>query len=103
MCNRSTQSGEDFRVPFIVPMIGSFSSQTPSDVMPKRDHERDLELDKKIEALRRKNEALMKRYKVRTSARRQRSPNFHWSSSAGEMQVWSMSLSYESLQLFQAS
>lgn len=31
--------------------------------MPKRDHERDLELDKKIEALRRKNEALMKRYK----------------------------------------
>ncbi|XP_026212610.1 coiled-coil domain-containing protein 9B isoform X2 [Anabas testudineus] len=36
---------------------------TPSDVMPKRDHERDLELDKKIEALRRKNEALMKRYK----------------------------------------
>ncbi|XP_040917332.1 coiled-coil domain-containing protein 9B isoform X2 [Toxotes jaculatrix] len=36
---------------------------TPSDMMPKRDHERDLELDKKIEALRRKNEALMKRYK----------------------------------------
>ncbi|KAM6969694.1 coiled-coil domain-containing protein 9B [Tautogolabrus adspersus] len=36
---------------------------TPSDVMPKRDHERDLELDKKIEALRRKNEALMRRYK----------------------------------------
>nr|XP_046269724.1 coiled-coil domain-containing protein 9B isoform X2 [Scatophagus argus] len=35
----------------------------PSDMMPKRDHERDLELDKKIEALRRKNEALMKRYK----------------------------------------
>lgn len=33
----------------------------------KRDHERDAELDKKIEALRRKNEALMKRYKVRTS------------------------------------
>lgn len=32
--------------------------------MPKKDHERDLELDKKIEALRRKNEALMKRYKV---------------------------------------
>lgn len=41
------------------------SFQTPSDMMPKRDHERDLELDKKIEALRRKNEALMKRYKVR--------------------------------------
>ncbi|XP_044021442.1 coiled-coil domain-containing protein 9B isoform X1 [Siniperca chuatsi] len=37
--------------------------ETPSDVMPKRDHERDLELDKKIEALRRKNEVLMKRYK----------------------------------------
>ncbi|XP_051243945.1 coiled-coil domain-containing protein 9B isoform X2 [Dicentrarchus labrax] len=36
---------------------------TPSDTMPKRDQERDLELDKKIEALRRKNEALMKRYK----------------------------------------
>uniref|UniRef100_UPI0037E877A0 coiled-coil domain-containing protein 9B isoform X3 n=1 Tax=Semicossyphus pulcher TaxID=241346 RepID=UPI0037E877A0 len=36
---------------------------TPSDTMAKRDHERDLELDKKIEALRRKNEALMKRYK----------------------------------------
>lgn len=36
---------------------------TSSDMMPKRDHERDLELDKKIEALRRKNEALMKRYK----------------------------------------
>ncbi|KAF3701356.1 putative protein C15orf52 -like protein [Channa argus] len=35
----------------------------PGDMMPKRDHERDLELDKKIEALRRKNEALMKRYK----------------------------------------
>lgn len=33
--------------------------------MPKRDQEKDLELDKKIEALRRKNEALMKRYKVR--------------------------------------
>lgn len=32
--------------------------------MPKRDNEKDLELDKKIEALRRKNEALMKRYKV---------------------------------------
>ncbi|KAM9354875.1 coiled-coil domain-containing protein 9B [Pholidichthys leucotaenia] len=32
-------------------------------MMPKRDHEKDLELDKKIEALRRKNEALMKRYK----------------------------------------
>ncbi|XP_017266001.1 coiled-coil domain-containing protein 9B isoform X2 [Kryptolebias marmoratus] len=36
---------------------------TTSAVMPKRDHERDLELDKKIEALRRKNEALMKRHK----------------------------------------
>ncbi|XP_060918545.1 coiled-coil domain-containing protein 9B isoform X3 [Labrus mixtus] len=36
---------------------------TPSDMMPKRDHERDLELDKKIQALRRKNEALMRRYK----------------------------------------
>ncbi|XP_029316087.1 coiled-coil domain-containing protein 9B isoform X2 [Cottoperca gobio] len=35
----------------------------PGDMMPKRDHERDLELDKKIEALRRKNEALMKRHK----------------------------------------
>ncbi|KAI4803660.1 hypothetical protein KUCAC02_025323 [Chaenocephalus aceratus] len=32
-------------------------------MMPKRDHERDLELDRKIEALRRKNEALMKRHK----------------------------------------
>lgn len=37
----------------------------------KRDHERDAELDKKIEALRRKNEALMKRYKVRTRAHSQ--------------------------------
>ncbi|KAM6912279.1 coiled-coil domain-containing protein 9B [Xenentodon cancila] len=36
---------------------------TASDMKPKRDHEKDLELDKKIEALRRKNEALMKRYK----------------------------------------
>ncbi|XP_057715178.1 coiled-coil domain-containing protein 9B isoform X2 [Corythoichthys intestinalis] len=36
---------------------------TPCNVTPRRDHERDLELDKKIEALRRKNEALMKRYK----------------------------------------
>uniref|UniRef100_A0A1A8D3B2 Chromosome 15 open reading frame 52 n=1 Tax=Nothobranchius kadleci TaxID=1051664 RepID=A0A1A8D3B2_NOTKA len=36
---------------------------TTSDMLPRRDHERDLELDKKIEALRRKNEALMKRYK----------------------------------------
>ncbi|KAF3844720.1 hypothetical protein F7725_007883 [Dissostichus mawsoni] len=35
----------------------------PSDMRPKRDHERDLELDRKIEALRRKNEALMKRHK----------------------------------------
>ncbi|KAK1893471.1 Coiled-coil domain containing protein 9B [Dissostichus eleginoides] len=34
-------------------------------MMPKRDHERDLELDRKIEALRRKNEALMKRHKSR--------------------------------------
>ncbi|XP_058471397.1 coiled-coil domain-containing protein 9B isoform X1 [Solea solea] len=36
---------------------------TTSDMMPKRDNERDVELDKKIQALRRKNEALMKRYK----------------------------------------
>lgn len=72
-------------------------------MMPKRDHERDVELDKKIEALRRKNEALMKRYKVRTSARRQRSPKSHWSSSGVEMQVWDMFLFCESLQLFQAS
>ncbi|XP_077476543.1 coiled-coil domain-containing protein 9B isoform X2 [Stigmatopora argus] len=36
---------------------------TPCDLTPRRVHERDLELDKKIEALRRKNEALMKRYK----------------------------------------
>uniref|UniRef100_A0A1A7WFI3 Chromosome 15 open reading frame 52 n=1 Tax=Iconisemion striatum TaxID=60296 RepID=A0A1A7WFI3_9TELE len=36
---------------------------TTSNMLPKRDHERDLELDKKIEALRRKNKALMKRYK----------------------------------------
>ncbi|XP_061651147.1 coiled-coil domain-containing protein 9B isoform X2 [Phyllopteryx taeniolatus] len=35
----------------------------PCDPLPRRDHEKDLELDKKIEALRRKNEALMKRYK----------------------------------------
>ncbi|XP_056282724.1 proteoglycan 4, partial [Pseudoliparis swirei] len=34
-----------------------------SDMLPKKDHERDLELDKKIQALRRKNEALMKRHK----------------------------------------
>ncbi|XP_077945577.1 coiled-coil domain-containing protein 9B isoform X3 [Gasterosteus aculeatus] len=32
-------------------------------MMPKKDHERDVELDKKIEALRRKNEALMRRHK----------------------------------------
>lgn len=43
----------------------------------KRDHERDAELDKKIEALRRKNEALMKRYKVRTRAHNQRDKNEH--------------------------
>lgn len=55
--------------------------------MPKRDHERDLELDKKIEALRRKNEALMKRYKVRTSACRQRS-FCGVQSFAGHHQVW---------------
>lgn len=36
---------------------------TSADVIPKRDHDKDLELDKKIEALRRKNAALMKRYK----------------------------------------
>lgn len=36
---------------------------TSNDMMPKRDHDKDLELDKKIEALRRKNAALMKRYK----------------------------------------
>ncbi|XP_061699781.1 coiled-coil domain-containing protein 9 isoform X2 [Syngnathoides biaculeatus] len=36
---------------------------THSNPKPRRDHEKDLELDKKIEALRRKNEALMKRYK----------------------------------------
>lgn len=41
----------------------------------KRDHERDAELDKKIEALRRKNEALMKRYKVRIRAHNQRVRN----------------------------
>lgn len=45
-------------------MICFVRPQSPSDMMPKRDHERDLELDKKIEALRRKNEVLMKRYKV---------------------------------------
>lgn len=45
-------------------MICCVRPQSPSDMMPKRDHERDLELDKKIEALRRKNEVLMKRYKV---------------------------------------
>lgn len=61
-------------------------------MMPKRDHERDLELDKKIEALRRKNEALMKRYKVRTSARRQRS-------FCGVQGLFCLC---ESLQLFQA-
>ncbi|KAJ0008876.1 hypothetical protein NQD34_016291 [Periophthalmus magnuspinnatus] len=33
-----------------------------SDMLPKRDYDKDLELDKKIEALRRKNAALMKRY-----------------------------------------
>ncbi len=54
-------------------MICGVSSKSPSEMMPKRDHERDLELDKKIEALRRKNEALMKRYKVKISAHRQRS------------------------------
>lgn len=43
----------------------------------KRDHERDAELDKKIEALRRKNEALMKRYKVRTRAHNQTDKNKH--------------------------
>uniref|UniRef100_A0AAQ4PZ42 Coiled-coil domain containing 9B n=1 Tax=Gasterosteus aculeatus aculeatus TaxID=481459 RepID=A0AAQ4PZ42_GASAC len=36
---------------------------TPTDMMPKKDHERDVELDTKIEALRRKNEALMRRHK----------------------------------------
>ncbi|XP_047183178.1 coiled-coil domain-containing protein 9B isoform X3 [Scophthalmus maximus] len=36
---------------------------TPSDMLPKRDPGRDSELDKRIEALRRKNEVLMKRYK----------------------------------------
>ncbi|XP_019940832.1 coiled-coil domain-containing protein 9B isoform X2 [Paralichthys olivaceus] len=41
----------------------NWKMQSPSDMMPKRDQERDVELDKKIEALRRKNEALMKRYK----------------------------------------
>lgn len=46
----------------------NLSYQTTSNMMPKRDHERDLELDKKIEALRRKNEALMKRYKVRANS-----------------------------------
>lgn len=71
-------------------MISWISSQTPSDMMPKRDHERDLELDKKIEALRRKNEALMKRYKVRTGAHRQR----HMSG---------VGLFRESLKLLQAS
>ena len=32
--------------------------------MLKRDHERDTDLDKKIEALRRKNAVLMRRYQV---------------------------------------
>lgn len=49
------------------------SCKTPADMTSKRDHERDAELDKKIEALRRKNEALMKRYKVRTRAERYQS------------------------------
>uniref|UniRef100_A0AAV2JI68 Uncharacterized protein n=1 Tax=Knipowitschia caucasica TaxID=637954 RepID=A0AAV2JI68_KNICA len=33
-----------------------------SDMLPKKHHDKNLELDKKIEALRRKNAALMKRY-----------------------------------------
>lgn len=45
-------------------MIYCVCPKSPSDMMPKRDHGRDVELDKKIEALRRKNEVLMKRYKV---------------------------------------
>lgn len=54
-------------------------SQTTDDMKPKRDQERDLELDKKIEALRRKNEALMKRYKVRRAGvcRQVWVPGFH--------------------------
>ncbi|XP_072314288.1 coiled-coil domain-containing protein 9B [Eucyclogobius newberryi] len=35
---------------------------TSDDLLPKRNHDKNLELDKKIEALRRKNAALMKRY-----------------------------------------
>lgn len=82
-------------------MIWCVSSQTASDMMPKRDHERDLELDKKIEALRRKNEALMKRYKVRTSACRQ---SGIWLLSGLVIHdVWGMSLSFESLELLHAS
>lgn len=53
------------------------SCKSPADMTSKRDHERDAELDKKIEALRRKNEALMKRYKVRTRAHSQRAKKEH--------------------------
>lgn len=53
------------------------SRKNPADMTSKRDHERDAELDKKIEALRRKNEALMRRYKVRTRTRDQRDQNEH--------------------------
>lgn len=64
--------------PFLKFLCFSFS-QTTDDMKPKRDQERDLELDKKIEALRRKNEALMKRYKVRTGVCRQVwTSGFHW-------------------------
>jgi len=67
-------------------------------MLPKKDHERDLELDKKIQALRRKNEALMKRHKVWTSVCKQR-PKIHWSSSVVEIHVWGECLFWSSFRL----
>ncbi|KAG7226156.1 hypothetical protein INR49_014251 [Caranx melampygus] len=57
------KSASSFTIPLSHAPFKFALQPTDSDMMPKRDHERDVELDKKIEALRRKNEALMKRYK----------------------------------------
>lgn len=46
-------------------------------MMMKKEH-KDAELDKKIEALRKKNDALMKRYQVETFKICQKKTQFSW-------------------------
>lgn len=53
-----------FTLSFLTPVLNT-GAQSPADAMLRKKEQKDAELDRKIEALRKKNEALMKRYQVR--------------------------------------